>query len=95
MADEPVDLPRVPVVRAHLGIGAVAQQMDRGDDMAALLGDERDPLAHPRIGDELAGLSLQVAEDGVHGDGYAGDDGGDVRVDQLDGQGCGRTARLR
>ncbi|MDQ0746635.1 hypothetical protein QF034_000866 [Streptomyces africanus] len=42
--------------------------MGRGDDVLALLGDERRPLGHPRVGDELAGLPLQVAEDGVHGD---------------------------
>ncbi len=82
-AHEPVDLPGVPVALADLGVGAVAQQMGAGDDLSAPLGDQRRPLGHPRVRDDLAGLALQVAQDGVHGDGDAGDDGRDMRVDQV------------
>ncbi|MFD5947571.1 hypothetical protein ACFWAZ_09860 [Streptomyces collinus] len=81
--DEPVDLGGVPVGLPDFGVGAVAQQVGRGNDVPALLGDERRPLGHPGVGDELAGTPLQVAEDGVHGDGDAGDDGRDVHVDQV------------
>jgi hypothetical protein len=65
------------------GVRAVAQQVGRGDDVLALLGDERRPFGHPRVRDELAGLPLQVAEDGVHGDGDAGGDGRHMHVDQV------------
>lgn len=81
--DEPVDLGGVPVVLADFGLGAVTQQMGRGDDVPALLGDERRPLGHPRVRDELAGLPLQLAENGVHGDGDTGDDGRHMQVDQV------------
>lgn len=57
--------------------------MGRGDDVLAPLGDERRPLGHPWVGDELAGLPFQVAEDGVDRAGDAGDDGRHVDVDQV------------
>jgi hypothetical protein len=49
---------------------------------AALLGDERRPIDHPRVDEELAGLALELVEHGVHGHGHTGDDGLRVRVDQ-------------
>lgn len=83
LVHEPVDPTRVPVALADLGIGAVAEQMGRCDDIPALFGDEGDPLAHPRVGDELVRLPFQRAQDGVHRDGDTGDDSGDVRIDQI------------
>ena len=64
-------------------VGVVAEQVGGGLDAAALLGDQRGPVADPRVGDELAGLALELAEHGVHGHRDARHHRRHVRVDQL------------
>ncbi len=56
--------------------------MGGGDDPVVLVGDERLPLDDPAVDDELAGLGLEMAEQRLHRQGGAGQDGGDVGVDQ-------------
>ncbi|MDQ1031809.1 hypothetical protein QF035_009391 [Streptomyces umbrinus] len=89
MTDEPVDRAGVPEALADLGVGAVAQEMRAGHHVPALLGDERDPLGHPRVGDELVRLPCHTAEHGVHGDGDTGDDsGGGPRSSEVESGGA-------
>src|SRR5262249_20853999 len=81
-ADGPADLGDAAVALADgLGI-AVAQQVRRGDDSVALDRHERVPVDHPRVDAALLGLALQLGHDGVDGQRHAGQQGGDVDVDE-------------
>jgi hypothetical protein len=51
-------------------------------DPAPLLGDERDALPHPRVDEELARLTFEVVQHGVHRHRHAGGDGLRVGVHQ-------------
>jgi hypothetical protein len=79
---QPADLPAVPVGRTDAFVGRVPEQVRRRGDPVVLDGDQRRPLAHPGIDDELAGLAFQLAEHRGHGHAHTGDDGREVRVYQ-------------
>ena len=79
------DVRQTPAARTAFRAGEGRVQFDEagGHHVLPLFGDERDPVRDPRIGDELVGLSGELAEYGVDGDGYPGDHGGDMRIDQI------------
>ena len=79
---QPVDLGGAAVGLADLVARAVAQQVGGGHHPPALLGDQGGPLGHPGVDDELPGVALQLAHDGVDRHRDAGHDGLDVGVDQ-------------
>ena len=64
--EQPADLAGVAVRGPGPVIGVVPEQVRRGGDPAALLGDQGDALAHPGVHDELPGLAFQRAQHGVH-----------------------------
>jgi hypothetical protein len=54
-----------------------------GNHPVTLLRDQRHPLAHPRIDNELTRLALQLAEDSANRHPHAGHDGLSMRIHQI------------
>ena len=79
---QPVDLGGAAVGLADVVALAVAEQVGGGHHPAALGGHQGGPLGHPGVDDELPGVALQLAHDGVDRHRDAGHDGLDVGVDQ-------------
>jgi hypothetical protein len=64
-------------------VAAVALEVGGGGDAVTAHGHEGLSLDHPVVDDVLGRVSLQLGQQGGGGHGPAGDDGGDVGVDQL------------
>jgi hypothetical protein len=79
---QPADLAVAAVAGADVGVVAVPHDERRCRDPAVLLGDEGTSLRDPRVDDHLAGLALELAENGVDGRRHARDDGRGVAVDE-------------
>nr|AHE14889.1 hypothetical protein asmbl_12 [uncultured bacterium] len=81
-ADQPGDLPRSPPGRADVRVVAVAPQVCGRHHAGVHLGDQGGAPQHPRVGDVLPGIPLDLREEDGGGHGPPGDDGAHVRVHQ-------------